>query len=50
LDKLSARDVQRMVTALKAKLSPATVVKVHTVLRVALSDAERMDLVPRNVA
>jgi len=50
LDKLTPRDVQRMVTALKAKLAPATVVKIHAVLRVALADAERLDLVPRNVA
>lgn len=34
----------------KDALAPAPVVKVHGVLRVALSDAERMDLVPRNVA
>jgi integrase len=31
-------------------LSPATVVEVHGVLRNALADAERMDLVSRNVA
>jgi integrase len=50
LDKLTARQVQRFLTSLKAKAAPATIVKVHGVLRVALSDAERMDLVPRNVA
>lgn len=50
LDKLTPRDVQRFLTGLKGKLAPASVIKVHAVLRVALSDAERMDLVPRNVA
>jgi len=28
----------------------ATLLKIHAVLRVALADAERRDLVPRNVA
>lgn len=50
LDKLTARQVQRFLTGLKGRVKPATVVKIHGVLRVALSDAERMDLVPRNVA
>jgi len=50
LDKLTARQVQRFLTSLKAQVAPATIVKIHGVLRVALSDAERMDLVPRNVA
>jgi integrase len=50
LDKLTARQVQRFLTGLKGRLAPATVVKIHGVLRVALADAERMDLVPRNVA
>ncbi len=50
LDKLTPRDVQRFVTNLKGKVVPATVVKVHGVLRVSLSDAVRLDLVPRNVA
>jgi integrase len=42
--------VQRFLTALRPSVAAATVVKVHGVLRVALSDAERMDLVPRNAA
>jgi integrase len=50
LDKLTPRDVQRFITNLKDKVAPATVVKVHGVLRVSLSDAVRMDLVPRNAA
>jgi integrase len=50
LDRLTARDVQRFVNALRGKVAPATVVKVHGVLRAALSDAERLDLVPRNAA
>jgi integrase len=50
LDKLTPRDVQRFLTALRSSVAPATVVKVHGVLRVALSDAERMDLVHRNAA
>lgn len=50
LDKLTPREVQRFLTGLKTKLAPASVIKVHAVLRVALSDAERMDLVARNVA
>jgi integrase len=50
LDKLTARDVQRFLNTRRDQLAPATVVKIHGVLRVALADAERMDLVPRNVA
>ncbi|HEX5997436.1 MAG TPA: site-specific integrase [Jiangellales bacterium] len=50
LDKLTPRDVQRFLDRLRSQLAPASVVKVHGVLRVALSDAERLDLVPRNVA
>ena len=50
LDKLRPRDVQQLLAALRGNLAPATVVKVHGVLRVALGDAERLDLVPRNVA
>ncbi|BCJ38859.1 hypothetical protein Athai_63620 [Actinocatenispora thailandica] len=34
----------------KRTLSAASVIKVHGVLRAALADAERMDLVARNVA
>jgi integrase len=50
LDRLTPRDVQHFLTGLRGNVAPATVVKVHGVLRVALSDAERLDLVPRNVA
>ncbi|WP_211229363.1 tyrosine-type recombinase/integrase [Nakamurella lactea] len=47
---LTPRHVQQLVAGLRAKVSAATVIKVHGVLRNALGDAERMDLVPRNVA
>ena len=50
LDRLTPRDVQRFPTGLRGKLAPTSIIKVHAVLRVALADAERMDLVPRNVA
>jgi integrase len=50
LDKLSPRDVQRLVALLRDKLAPASVVNIHAVLRVALTDAQRLDLVARNVA
>jgi integrase len=50
LDALTARRVQQFLAPLRDRLSPATVVKVHGVLRNALADAERMDLVSRNVA
>ncbi len=49
LDKLNARQIQRFLTTRKGQ-SPASLIKIHGVLRAALSDAERMDLVPRNVA
>jgi integrase len=42
--------VQRFLAGLADHLSGASVVKVHGVLRVALSDAERFGLVSRNVA
>ncbi|WP_433314603.1 hypothetical protein ACQP0U_00080 [Micromonospora sp. CA-269861] len=45
LDRLTPRDVQRFLTGLRGKLAPASIIKVHAVLRVALADAERMDLV-----
>ncbi len=50
LDHLSAQDVHGLLTSLRGDRSPATIVKVHSVLRAALSDAERFDLVQRNVA
>ncbi len=50
LDKLNPRDVQLFVGSLAGTMSPASVVKIHAVLRSSLSDAERLSLVPRNVA
>ncbi|WP_301549414.1 tyrosine-type recombinase/integrase [Catellatospora citrea] len=50
LDKLAPRDVQRMVAQLRDKMAAASVVKIHAVLRVALADALRLDLVERNAA
>lgn len=50
LDRLTPRDVQAFLASRHETVAPATVVKLHGVLRAALSDAERLDLVPRNVA
>lgn len=50
LDKLSARDVRQFITARQSKLSLGSVAKIHAVLRAALSDAVRFDLIERNVA
>ncbi|MEV4414989.1 tyrosine-type recombinase/integrase [Catellatospora sp. NPDC049609] len=50
LDKLAPRDVQRMVAQLRDKMAAASVVKIHAVLRVALADALRLDLIERNAA
>ena len=50
LTALTPRDVQLMVSQLRQTAAPASVIKIHGVLRNALSDAERMDLIPRNVA
>ena len=50
LKALTPRDVQLMVSHLRQSVAPASVVKIHGVLRNALADAERIDLVPRNVA
>jgi integrase len=50
LDRLTPRDVERFRGNLRGGVAPATVVTVHGVLRVASSDAERLDLVPRNAA
>ena len=50
LDHLAPRDVQRLLSERRESVSAATLVKIHGVLRVALADAERMELVPRNVA
>jgi integrase len=50
LEKLSAREVQAFLTSRRAVCSGGTVAKIHAVLRAALSDAVRFDLVDRNVA
>ena len=50
LSALTPRDVQLMVNDLRRTAAPASVIKVHGVLRNALADAERMDLIHRNVA
>jgi integrase len=50
LDKLAPLDVERLLAARRDSVSPATLVKIHAVLRVALADAERRDRVARNVA
>jgi len=50
LTSLTPRDVQLMVSQLRQTSAPASVIKIHGVLRNALGDAERMDLIPRNVA
>jgi integrase len=51
LDKLTPLDVRRLIAAAQsAGLSPASVRHVHGLLRNALAEAERLDLVPRNVA
>jgi integrase len=50
LDKLAPGDVERLLAARRNQVSPATLVKIHAVLRAALADAERRDLIPRNVA
>jgi len=50
LTALTPRDVQLMVGQLRQTAAPASVIKIHGVLRNALGDAERLDLIPRNVA
>jgi integrase len=51
LDELRSRDVKRMVGEMQAKkLSASTIRNAHAVLRSALSEAERMEYVDRNVA
>ena len=50
VDRLAPRDVQRFLAGRRTTLAPASVLKIHGVLRVALGDAERMGLVTRNVA
>lgn len=51
LNKLQPRDVQRMVAWLGERgVSPVTIQRIRAALRSALSHAERMELVSRNVA
>ena len=51
LDKLTPADVRALVAAkVREGLAPATVRHVHGLLRNALGDAERLDLIGRNVA
>ncbi|MGF7238227.1 MAG: tyrosine-type recombinase/integrase [Frankia sp.] len=50
LDKLKPADVHRMLAARRETSSVGTLIKIHSVLRAALGDAERMELVSRNVA
>jgi integrase len=51
LDKLTPLDVRRLVAAAKASgLAPTSVRHVHGLMRNALAEAERLDLVARNVA
>src|SRR5918998_2853631 len=50
LEKLSARGVRQFLTARQANLSAGSIAKIHAVLRSALSDAVRFDLIERNVA
>lgn len=50
LDRLTPQDVQAFLGAHAGTVSTGTVLKIHGVLRSALSDAERLDLVARNVA
>jgi integrase len=50
LDKLTPADVERLLSERRKAVAPATLLKIHAVLRVALADAERRDLIARNVA
>ncbi|WP_250289514.1 tyrosine-type recombinase/integrase [Frankia sp. CiP1_Cm_nod1] len=50
LDKLGPAHVRRLHAARREQMKPASLVKIHAVLRAALADAERMELVSRNVA
>ena len=51
LDKLGPADVQRLLAAARRENPSASTLRhVHGVLRNALNDAERLELVPRNVA
>jgi integrase len=50
LDRLSPSDIQAFLNRRRKTVAAGTVAKIHAVLRAALTDAERTDLVPRNVA
>ena len=50
LDRLTPLDVREFLASRRGVVAPGTVAKIHAVLRAALGDAERMDLVARNVA
>jgi len=50
LDRLTPVEVQEFLNRRREVVAAGTVAKIHAVLRAALSDAERMDLVVRNVA
>ena len=50
LGRLTPDDVQAMVTGILERRSPQTARHAHNVLRAALGQAERWELVPRNVA
>jgi len=51
LDKLAVRDVRAfLVTLRQTKLAPASIRQIHAILRAALNDAVRAELLPRNVA
>ncbi|WP_018349166.1 site-specific integrase [Longispora albida] len=50
LDKLTAKRIRQFLAGYKGKRSPATILKIHAVLRAALSGAMAEDLLTRNVA
>jgi len=50
LHRLTPLDVREFLASRRGVVAPGTVAKIHAVLRAALGDAERMDLVARNVA
>lgn len=50
LTKLTPRDLQALMASKLGELSPRSVRKIRDVLRIALAQAERWDMVPRNVA
>ncbi|HEX3731446.1 MAG TPA: tyrosine-type recombinase/integrase [Mycobacteriales bacterium] len=50
LDALNARHVQQFFESYQGKARPASIIKIHAVLRASLSTAMSFDLVQRNVA